>query len=186
MWCGQHPAEGCRLQPARECEWFLQYQLKTGALPGSSEPCPGEGSRCRVSVQFSVPFPAHTHRHSHSPSRALSNLLEWFKEPFFFFFFFNPCMPVFPPDPVPGEQAGPCYQPQKWWLLSELPPSLPPPQSRSHKGALLKRSIPAPRVPGAAVPKGCRESLRGSKEKILTQGGSSSDIIKSHNKRENH
>lgn len=93
-----------------------------------------------------------------------------------------PCMPAFPPDPLPGDRrACPVGLRNRRWLISQLAASSPNPQPQRR---LLKRSIPAPCVPGTAVPKRCRESLRGSKEKILTQEGSSSDIIKSHNKRE--
>lgn len=130
MWCGQHPAEGCCLQPARECGWFLQHQLKTGAFPSSSEPCPGEGSGHRVRALMLCAIP-YTHTHPHSPSRALSNPLEWFKDDFFFFFF-NPCMPVFPPDPLPGDRPAHPISPRNGGSYLR---SHPPPQSRSHKGA---------------------------------------------------
>lgn len=107
MWCGQHPAEGCCLQPARECGWFLQYQLKTGALPSSSEPCPGEGSRHRVSALMPCAIPC-TDTHPDSPSRAFPNVLECFKEDFFLSV--RACLSS---RPSPGGQASPSYQPQK-------------------------------------------------------------------------
>lgn len=126
MWCGQHPAEGCCLQPAGECGWFLQYQLKTGALPSSSEPCPGEGSRHRVSALMPRAIPC-TDTHPDSPSRAFPNVLECFKEDFFY-----PCVPVFPPDPLPGDRRARPISPRNGGSYHS---SHPPPQSRSHKGA---------------------------------------------------
>lgn len=70
-------AEGCCLQSARERGWFLQYQLKLGALRSLSEPCSRKALSTALSGQcFNavVPFSLHTQHPCAPPPRALSNL----------------------------------------------------------------------------------------------------------------
>lgn len=122
MWCGQHPAEGCCLQPAGECGWFLQYQLKTGALPSPCEPRGRLWAQSQCLMLCAIPC---THTHTFTPlSEPFPTYWSGLKRIFFFFcFLMHACLSSRPPL---GGQASLCYQPQRWWLLSELPPSLLP------------------------------------------------------------
>lgn len=127
MWCGQHPAEEehC-LEPAGECEWFLQYQLKMGALPSSSEPCPGEGSGHRVSALM-LCVGSCTHTPPQPPPEPFPTYWSGLKR-----IFFDPYTPVFLPDPLPGDRRARSISPRNGGSYQS---SHPPPQSRSHKGA---------------------------------------------------
>lgn len=92
---------------------------------------------------------------------------------------FSPRMPAFPLHPLSGQgQAHPISLRNPRWLLWQPAASS---QTRSTKA---QRGVPAPCSVGTAVPKRRRESLRGSKEKILTREGSSGAIIKRFYKRE--